>query len=101
MIQRLSTEYSKEHCTCYDEFDGDNLVAVMIVPDDGYKLRYADKDNTFDVSGFALININVIDTFDRYVAVENGTETPSFADEISDSEALAIITSGGVGDDES
>ena len=101
MTKALSTTYGKEHCTCYDELDGDNLVAVMLVPDDGYKLRYADKDNTFDVSGFALININAIDTFGNYTAVENGTETPTEADEISDSEALAIITSGGVDDDES
>lgn len=101
MTQRLSTAYSKEHCTCYDELNGDNLVAVTVVPDDGYKLRYADKDDAYDISGFALININVIDTFDNYTAVENGTETPTDADEISDSEALAIITSGGIDDDES
>lgn len=101
MIKKLSTAYGKEHCTCYDELDGDNLVAVMLVPDGGYKLRYANKDDTYDISGFALININVIDTFDCYTAVENDTETPSLDDEISDSEALAIITSGGVDDDES
>lgn len=91
MTQRLSTAYSKEHCTCYDELNGDNLVAVTVVPDDGYKLRYADKDDAYDISGFALININVIDTFDNYTA--------TVADEISDSEALAIITSGGSDND--
>ena len=101
MIKTLSTTYSKEHCTCYDNFDGDNLVAVMIVPDGEYKLRYADKDNTFDISGFALININVIDTFGNYIAVENSPITPTEDEEISDSEALSIIISGGNDNDES
>ena len=71
MIQKPSTTYSKEHCTCYDTFDGDALVAVMIEPDSGYKLRYADDNCGYDVSGFALVNVNVINTFDNYTAIED------------------------------
>lgn len=98
MIKQLSTTYSKEHCTCYDAFDGDTLVAVMIEPKSGYKLRYNDGKDGYDISGFALINANAIDTLERYTAVEEGTETPTEADEITDAEALSIIT-GGVSDE--
>lgn len=101
MIKTLSKTYSKEHCTCYDEYDGDTLVAVMIEPESGYKLRYDDGEGSYDISGFALINTNAIDTIDCYTAVEEGTETSTDADEISDSEALAIIISGGNDNDES
>ena len=71
MIQKLSTTYSKEHCTCYDEYEDNVLVAVMIEPESGYKLRYMDNENTYDVSGFALININMIEIFDSYTAIED------------------------------
>lgn len=71
MIQKLSTIYSKEHCTCYDEYEDNVLVAVMIEPESGYKLRYTDNENTYDVSGFALININMIEIFDSYIAIED------------------------------
>lgn len=71
MIQKLSTTYSKEHCTCYDEYEDNVLVAVMIEPESGYKLRYTDNENTYDVSGFALININMIEIFDSYTAIED------------------------------
>lgn len=71
MIQKLSTIYSKEHCTCYDEYEDNVLVAVMIEPQSGYKLRYVDNENTYDVSGFALININMIEIFDSYTAIED------------------------------
>lgn|GEM_PF-5150656 len=101
MIKQLSKTYSKEHCTCYDEYDGDTLVAVMIEPESGYKLRYDDGEDSYDISGFALINANAIDTIDCYTAVEEGTETSTDADEISDSEALSIIISGGNDNDES
>lgn len=76
MIQKLSTTYSKEHCTCYDEYKDDVLVAVMIVPDSEYKLRYTDNENIYDVSGFALININAIDTLNNYAAVDVSLELP-------------------------
>ena len=32
MIQKVSTTYSKEHCICYDEYEDNVLVAVMIEP---------------------------------------------------------------------
>ncbi len=99
MIQKLSTTYNKEHCTCYDEYDKNALVAVMIEPESGYKLRYTDGNDGYDVSGFALINANALDSFERYSAVEESTITPTEDEEISDSEALAIITSGGVSDE--
>lgn len=100
MIQKLSTTYNKEHCTCYDEYDKNALVAVMIEPESGYKLRYTDDNSNYDVSGFALVNANAIDTFDNYTAVEESTETPTDDDELSAEEALSIITGGGT-DDES
>lgn len=90
MIKQLSKTYSKEHCTCYDEYDGDTLVAVMIEPESGYKLRYTDNENTYDVSGFALINVNVIDIFDNYTAIKD-TEDDK---ELTPEQSLAYITGG-------
>ena len=98
MIKQLSTTYNKEHCTCYDEYNGDTLVAVMIEPESGYKLRYADGEDGYDISGFALINVNAIDTIDCYSAVEESTITPTDDEELSAEEALSIIT-GGVSDE--
>lgn len=91
MIQKPSTTHSKEHCICYDTFDGDALVAVMIEPDSGYRLRYADDNGSYDISGFALINANALDSFDRYSAVEESTITPTEDEKIPDSLSLAII----------
>lgn len=88
MIQKLSTTYNKEHCTCYDEYEDNVLVAVMIEPDSGYKLRYADDNCGYDVSGFALVNVNVINTFDNYTAIEN-TEDDK---ELTPEQSLAYIT---------
>ena len=88
MIQKPSTTYNKEHCICYDTFDGDALVAVMIDPDSGYKLRYADDNCSYDVSGFALVNVNVINTFDNYTAIED-TEDDK---ELTPEQSLAYIT---------
>ena len=76
MIQKVSTTYSKEHCICYDEYEDNILVAVMIEPESGYKLRYTDNENTYDVSGFALVNVNVIDTLNNYAAVDISLELP-------------------------
>lgn len=88
MIQKLSTTYTKEHCTCYDEYEDNVLVAVMIEPESGYKLRYMDNENTYDVSGFALVNVNVINTFDNYTAIEN-TEDDK---ELTPEQSLAYST---------
>lgn len=82
MIQKLSTTYSKEHCTCYDEYEDNVLVAVMIEPENGYKLRYTDNENIYDVSGFALINVNVIDTLNNYAAVDVSLELPIYNEDI-------------------
>mgnify|MGYP006983552305 FL=1 len=90
MIQKLSTTYSKEHCACYDEYEDNVLVAVMIEPEIGYKLKYMDNENTYDVSGFALINVNVIDIFDGYTAIED-TEDDK---ELTPEQSLAYITGG-------
>ena len=100
MIQRISTDYKKEHCTCYDELIRNKVVAIMIEPESGYKLRYTDGNDGYDVSGFALINANALDTFSCYTAVENPPITPTDDDELSAEEALSIITGGGT-DDES
>lgn len=88
MIQKISTTYSKEHCTCYDEYEDNVLVAVMIEPESGYKLRYTDDENTYDVSGFALVNVNVINTFDNYTAIED-TEDDK---ELTPEQSLAYST---------
>lgn len=90
MIQKLSTTYSKEHCACYDEYEDNVLVAVMIEPESGYKLRYMDNENTYDVSGFALINVNVIDIFDGYTAIEDIEDDK----ELTPEQSLAYITGG-------
>ena len=71
MIQRISTDYKKEHCTCYDELIRNKVVAIMIEPESDYKLRYTDDSSSYDVSGFALVNVNVINTFDNYTAIED------------------------------
>ena len=76
MIQKVSTTYSKENFTCYDEYEDNVFVAVMIEPESGYKLRYMDNENTYDVSGFALVNVNVIDTLNNYAAVDISLELP-------------------------
>ena len=48
----------------------------MLVPDSGYKLRYTDNENIYDVSGFVLINVNAIDTLNNYAAVDVSLELP-------------------------
>ena len=76
MIQRISTDYKKEHCTCYDELIRNKVVAIMIEPESDYKLRYTDDSSSYDVSGFALVNVNVIDTLNNYAAVDISLELP-------------------------
>ena len=95
MIQKLSTTYSKEHCTCYDEYEDNVLVAVMIEPESGYKLRYADGEDSYDISGFALINVNAIDTFNSYIVIEDTGDDK----ELTHEQSLAYIT-GGVTDED-
>lgn len=90
MIQKVSTTYSKEHCTCYDEYEDNVLVAVMIEPESGYKLRYMDNENTYDVSGFALININMIEIFDSYTAIEDIEDNKELSPEQSSAYSAEI-----------
>lgn len=81
---------------------------LVIEPNEGYKLR-ANGDNTYSTmqimfsADFESLLNNYhavsIDTPDE--AVENPPITPTEDEEISDAEALAIITSGGVDNDES
>lgn len=88
MTEIISTAYGKEHCTCYDVYDRDkNYIAVKLVPDEGYKLL----NGGYAISGFALININVINTFDEYSLQRQDKD-----DELTAEEALAIITGGSV-----
>lgn len=95
MIQKVSTTYSKEHCICYDEYEDNVLVAVMIEPESGYKLRYADGEDSYDISGFALINVNAIDTFNSYIVIEDTGDDK----ELTHEQSLAYIT-GGVTDED-
>ena len=48
----------------------------MIEPESDYKLRYTDDSSSYDVSGFALVNVNVIDTLNNYAAVDISLELP-------------------------
>lgn len=81
---------------------------LVIEPNDGYKLR-ANGDNTYStmqimfsadfenlLSNYRAVPINEPDE-----VVENPPITPTEDEEISDSEALSIIISGGNDNDES
>lgn len=74
MTDIISTTYTKENCTCYDSYDGDTQLAVRIVPNDGYVLKYTEiiDGETYIsyASGFVLLNMNRIDElFPRYEAI--------------------------------
>lgn len=79
---------------------------LVIEPSDGYKLR-ANSDDTYSTMQI-MFSAEFEDLLDNYHAVPIDTpdeqvEKPSILptedEEISDSEALAIITSGGVSDE--
>lgn len=81
---------------------------IQVLPPDGYKIRL-NGDNTQSFSEIDIPLGNKAD-IEKYIAVpldepdetvENPPRTPTEDEEISDSEALAIITSGGVDNDES
>ena len=55
----------------------------MIEPESGYELRYADGEYNYDISGFALINANALDSFDCYSAVDDSTETPTKGEDMA------------------
>lgn len=89
-------------------FEDSGFKMLVIEPNEGYKLR-ANGDNTYSTQQIMfsadferlLNNYHAvpIDTPDEQV--ENPPITPTEDEEISDVEALAIITSGGVDNDES
>lgn len=81
---------------------------IQVLPPDGYKIRLS-SDNT---QSFTEIDIPLGNEaeVEKYIAVPLDTPdevveippiTPTDAEEISDSEALSIIISGGNDDDES
>lgn len=79
---------------------------LQILPPEGYKIRAVGDDT----QSFSEVDIPIESGADGYIAVpidepdvvvEINPEKPTDDDELSDSEALAIITSGGVDDDES
>lgn len=81
---------------------------LVIKPNDGYKLR-ANGDNTYSTMKI-MFSAEFEDLLDNYHAVpiytpdetvENPPITPIEDEEISDSEALSIIISGGNDNDES
>lgn len=88
--------------------DDSGYKMLVIEPSDGYKLRQKG-DNTYSTMQI-MFSAEFEDLLDNYHAVpldepdeevENPPITPTEDEEISDSEALAIITSGGVDNDES
>ena len=79
---------------------------LVIEPNDGYKLR-ANGDDTYSTMQI-MFSAEFEDLLDNYHAVPIDTPDeqvekppilPTEDEEISDSEALAIITSGGVSDE--
>lgn len=89
MTRTISTEYVIDYCTCYDLINASGTtIAVEIEPHSGYRLVYLGDDGTeSEISGFAILNINAIDTFNNYVAISAISD-----DELTAEEALAIIT---------
>lgn len=89
-------------------FEDNGFKMLVIEPSDGYKLR-ANSDDTYSTMQI-MFSAEFEDLLDNYHAVPIDTPDeqvekppilPTEDEEISDSEALAIITSGGVDNDES
>ena len=89
-------------------FEDNGFKMLVIEPSDGYKLR-ANGDDTYSTQQIMfsaafeslLKNYHAVPLDEPDEEVENPPITPTEDEEISDSEALAIITSGGVDNDES
>ncbi len=96
-----------EHATV-SIVDDSGYKMLVIEPSDGYKLRQKG-DNTYSTQQIMfsadfeslLNNYHAVPLDEPDEEVENPPRTPTEDEEISDSEALAIITSGGVDNDES
>lgn len=89
-------------------FEDNGFKMLVIEPNEGYKLRengddtYSTMQIMFSVDFESLLNnYRAVPLDEPDEAVENPPITPTEDEEISDSEALAIITSGGVDNDES
>lgn len=89
-------------------FEDNGFKMLVIEPSDGYKLRQKG-DNTYSTMQI-MFSAEFEDLLDNYHAVpldepdeevENPPITPTEDEEISDSEALSIIISGGNDNDES
>lgn len=87
-------------------FEDSGFKMLVIEPNEGYKLR-ENGDDTYSTQQI-MFSTEFEDLLDNYHAVpldepdegvENPPITPTEDEEISDSEALAIITSGGVSDE--
>lgn len=87
-------------------FEDNGFKMLVIEPTEGYKLRQKG-DNTYSTMKI-MFSAEFEELLDNYHAVsidepdeevENPPITPTEDEEISDSEALAIITSGGVSDE--
>lgn len=89
-------------------FEDNGFKMLVIEPNEGYKLR-ANSDDTYSTMQIMfsadfenlLNNYHAVPLDEPDEEVENPPITPTEDEEISDSEALAIITSGGVDNDES
>lgn len=96
-----------EHATV-SIVDDSGYKMLVIEPNEGYKLRQKG-DNTYSTQQIMfsaafeslLNNYRAVPLDEPDEEVENPPRTPTEDEEISDSEALAIITSGGVDNDES
>lgn len=89
-------------------FEDSGFKMLVIEPNEGYKLR-ENGDDTYSTQQI-MFSTEFEDLLDNYHAVPIDTPDeqvekppilPTEDEEISDSEALAIITSGGVDNDES
>lgn len=89
-------------------FEDNGFKMLVIEPSDGYKLRQKG-DNTYSTQQILfsadfeslLNNYHAVPLDEPDEEVENPPITPTEDEEISDSEALSIIISGGVDNDES
>lgn len=89
-------------------FEDSGFKMLVIEPNEGYKLRengddtYSTMQIMFSVDFESLLNnYRAVPLDEPDETVENPPITPTEDEEISDVEALAIITSGGVDNDES
>lgn len=89
MTETISATYIKSNCTCYDCYYGENLLAVRIVPNDGYALKRTFEQNGEMIStykgGFVTLNIISIDEyFPQYEAIR--------IEDVPEDEEIAGIT---------